>query len=300
MSFLEKLRMTFRLARQMRAAQREGLSREDAMERAVLSLIDQQLEPLRSPQRSSSLPGEVAGIWRDPEANSDEALLEPTTSLEIGVVQISLLRQMHFTWETAEVGAPMLDPDRPYGTAGLIDQLRAHFAGETDTAIARRHVEMMHVLQVTLSRGYLDPGHYTVQNLYPRKHREALGGGAEFTDADLGWIGDRTVRVTEQNLKLLRELSLRWPPPSDCETRLKGSEFPAAAIDPKRPYGDMTAYMIDMARILDCLPPAPADGIFRPDAALADDLHRLHLQMLPVLQAFVEHARLEPGTYPRY
>jgi hypothetical protein len=49
----------------------------------------------------------------------------------------------------------------------------------------------------------------------------------------------------------------------------------------KRPFGDMSAFEIDMARIIGQEPPA-SDPHF----------NRLYLEMWPALQAFVQHAEI--------
>jgi hypothetical protein len=53
----------------------------------------------------------------------------------------------------------------------------------------------------------------------------------------------------------------------------------------KRPFGDMTAFDVDMANILGL--PRP------PERGLDPVLERLYWEMWPALQTFVEHARLE-------
>ena len=80
------------------------------------------------------------------------------------------------------------------------------------------------------------------------------------------------VVVTAEHLKLLRNAV--W----ECSME-----------DPKRPYGDMTYFEIDMARILGI--PLAAGGRPRPqDERRLDQLHR---ETLPALQAFLLYARIE-------
>jgi hypothetical protein len=291
----EKMRIFFRMMKLIYAAHRGG---PDKVGQAIEKYVDDEFKELFTGIRRplSGVPPAVAAHWRDPEGAADAANTATRRSfradpLAITVPHISLLRHMHFTWDPAETGAPMLDPERPYGTAALLEQLRGMFPGEEDHATAQRHVEMMFVLERALAHGFLDPGDYAVQNLYPRKQRSALSGADGLSDADLGWIDARTVRVGEQHIKLLRAICVRWPSTSECEDRLARNVFPAASCDAKRPYGDMTAYMVDMTRIL---------GLLDSDLSASSDndsLHLLHLQMLPVMQVFVEHCRLEPDTY---
>ncbi len=87
---------------------------------------------------------------------------------------------------------------------------------------------------------------------------------------------EKTLEITENHLKLLRHTC--WE---------NGS------VNVKRPYGDMTAFVIDMADILDF--PTNSDGNLSENDGKY--LIKLHEQLLFVLQAFLEHANLSPGKY---
>jgi hypothetical protein len=96
---------------------------------------------------------------------------------------------------------------------------------------------------------------------------------------------DRTFLFTSAHRALLKQLRFGWPRPSRI------SIFPAwggqivPVVNFKRPFGDMSAFDIDMAAILGL--PRPVDnGKFDPA------LWRLYTEMLPALQAFVEHAQI--------
>ena len=73
--------------------------------------------------------------------------------------------------------------------------------------------------------------------------------------------------------------------------------------DPKRPYGDMTFFEIDMATILGITADGPpsAEQLGERDFSPAQLQHfaELHEQMEPVLQVFLLHARLAPGHFVR-
>jgi hypothetical protein len=197
----------------------------------------------------------------------------------------------------------MLDPERPYGRADLLAQLAEVFATDDADALARRHVEMLLVLARALKHGVLQPGRYRLRNIGANDVRDAMRGYGDaegLGDADLGLDADGAVAVTDEHLKLLRNIEIRWPSSSECEERLEDGAYPAAAADPKRPYGDFTYIEVDVARILGCLPPPPEGddpAVFTPEPALARHLQRLHWQMLGAMQAFVENAEIAPGVY---
>lgn len=181
-------------------------------------------------------------------------------------------------------------------------QLAEVFETDDTDALARRHVEMLFVLARTLKHGVLQPGRYALRNVGADDVHAAMqgyGGAEGLSDADLGFAADGSVLLTEEHLKLLRSIEIRWPSQWECDERLDGGGYPSATADPKRPYGDYTYIEIDMARILGCLPPPDGDApaVFEPEPALAHHLQRLHWQMLGAMQAFVENACIAPGVY---
>ncbi|WP_395307620.1 hypothetical protein V4U86_19685 [Mycobacterium sp. AMU20-3851] len=97
----------------------------------------------------------------------------------------------------------------------------------------------------------------------------------------------------------MRGIEIRWPSEYDCEDRLAAGEYPAAAADSKRPYGEYTFIEVDMARILGELPPGDGAAIFEPGPDLTRRLQRLHWQTLVAMQVFLERMTLAPGRYGR-
>lgn len=307
----ERLKFVLGFAGAYRRARKTGASREDAKIAAARQMIDTHLGPgaAGAAAERPALPAEAAELWTDPAP----AFTSPESSgdggwfghgpFEITAPHIALLRQMRFSWDGAERGAPMLDPARPYGRADVLAQLAEVFPGDDAGALARRHVEMFLVLARALRHGALQPGRHALSNIGPDDVRAAMRGYGDaqgLSDADLGLDGTGAVAVGEEHLGLLRNIEIRWPSQWEAEERLDDGAYPAAAADPKRPYGDYTYIEVDMARILGRLPPPPAgDGpaVFQPEPALAEHLQRLHWQMLGAMQAFVENAEIAPGTY---
>ncbi len=84
---------------------------------------------------------------------------------------------------------------------------------------------------------------------------------------------------------------------ADDITLLRRTSWRHFAIDGKRPYGDFTNFPIDMAQALGIPVTINAEGY----AALAPDAEArmlaLHEKSQFVLQAYIEHARLEPGHW---
>ncbi|MCE1236558.1 MAG: hypothetical protein LWW93_09390 [Hyphomicrobiales bacterium] len=84
---------------------------------------------------------------------------------------------------------------------------------------------------------------------------------------------------------------------ADQVALLKGAHWKQGIIDCKRPYGDYTHFEIEMAKILG-LPVGRDDhGRDTLSPEVEKRLAGLHRDMLDVVQAYVEHAELEPGAW---
>lgn len=95
----------------------------------------------------------------------------------------------------------------------------------------------------------------------------------------------KTFTVTDEHLKLARRMEVRYE---------DDIEFGAAAIDPKRPYGNSDVYG-DMREILGRETPDEDDGW----NVGADEqyLHALHKEMATVLQIALRTGSFEAGEY---
>lgn len=290
-----------------RRSRRDGAEHEAALRAATDSVFA---------RPRADIPEVVAALWRDP---ADECALTDGSwfgdgSLAITDAHVALLKQSRLGWDGAENGAPMLDPRRPYGREDLLTQLQEVFGTGAAEEMARRHVEMYFVLARALKHGALVPGRYPLGNIALSDVRAALRGYDGLSDDDLGVDADGYVSLTDDHLKLLRGIEIRWPSQYDCDDRLGAGEYPAAAADAKRPYGDFTHKEVDMARLLGELPaaptvqspgslrscPPPEPATFDPSPELALRLQRLHQQMLVAMQVFLEQMELAPATYALY
>ncbi|MCV7289188.1 hypothetical protein H7J87_28065 [Mycolicibacterium wolinskyi] len=297
----ERVKYMVGFAGAYRRSRSAGADHFDALDTAARDMMLRKLDGRDEPTADQTLPEPVAEIWRDPESTcalADGAWFGDG-SIEITSRHIGLLRQMRFGWDGAERGAPMLDPKQPYGRTDLLAQLGEVFESDDARELARRHVEMFFVLARALRHGELSPGRYPLGNIGPDDVRRAMRGYPDVTDADLGLDADGQVTISDDHVRLLRAIDIRWPSEYDCEDLLAIGRYPAAAADPKRTYGDFSFIEVDMARVLDVLPPPPLDGpaVFEPSPELAARLQRLHWQMLVAMQVFVEHGNLAPGVY---
>ncbi|MGV0805909.1 hypothetical protein [Mycolicibacterium setense] len=299
---LDRLKFMVGFAGAYRRSRSAGADHGEALDTAARDMMLRKMGVAdEDAATAKKVPAPIAAIWLDPESACSlaDGAWFGDGSFEITPRHIDLLRQMRFGWDGAERGAPMLDPKQPYGRPDLLKQLGETFETDDDADLARRHVEMFFVLSRALKHGALEPGRHPLRNISADDVRRAMRGYG-VTDTDLGLDADGQVAITADHLQLLRDIDIRWPSTSDCEDRFAAGEYPAAAGDPKRPYGDFTFIEVDMARILGVLPPADDTGVFEPSPELADRLQRLHWQMLVAMQVFAEQADLAPGVYRLY
>lgn len=76
---------------------------------------------------------------------------------------------------------------------------------------------------------------------------------------------------------------------------LKGAFWRSGMIDGKRPYGNYTHYTIDMAHLLGRHVWNDESGYARISGEAEKELQHQHRMMTAVLQAYIEHATIEPG-----
>ena len=139
--------------------------------------------------------------------------------------------------------------------------------------------------QILVDLGELPAGQYTYDS-------PIIGddlGGEPFVEHERVEVQGTqvTIEVRDDHLKLLRAANTRFFDDGGRDIGL--------VIDPKRPYGDMTSFELDMASILG-VKPEQGDEFSEAQMARFDALHE---EMQPVLQVFLRRARLEPGRFER-
>ncbi|GLS44495.1 hypothetical protein [Methylobacterium brachythecii] len=205
------------------------------------------------------------------------------TTFELTLERIALIRRMAVAWDGTESGAPIIHPDAPYGSTDRDGDIE-NVTGD-DEGLDEEHRALGDALEVFVQNAVLRPGRYQYHNplakLAPSEVFDL------FRDEVTGETPEQiSFEVTPEHLKLIPNLALRW----DDENDVPG-------VDPKRPYGAMTWYTVEMAVHLGEAPPKDDEG----RAILSDEqeerLMRLHREMQPVLQIFLRSADLAPGMF---
>jgi len=228
-------------------------------------------------------------VWR---VYAAPALAPPAISAK----HIAALRQLRFAWDTRiESGGPVVDPWTPYGSESMAGDLGPIIGTRDLVAIARFHREVSTVLIEALEKCDLADGQYRLCHLdnarmEQRLRRDLAGLPTERIEAVVAQLPrlnpDSHFEFTDQHRRLLRELRFEWPDRRKMWIVAR-SGYPAPTMHFKRPFGDMTAFDIDMANILGR--PSP------PENQLDPVLERLYWEMWPALQTFVEHAAIRTG-----
>jgi hypothetical protein len=212
---------------------------------------------------------------------------------------IAALRKLRFAWNTLiESGGPIVDPWTPYGSENMAVDLGPIIGTSDRVAIARFHREVSAVLIEALQHCELADGQYHLAHLdnawmEQRLRRDLAGLPPERIEAVVAQLPrldpDGQFRFTDQHRRLLRELRFEWPQ-RQLLWIVARTGYPVPSVHFKRPFGDMTAFDVDMAQILGR--PLP------PTHALDPVLERLYWEMWPALQAFVEHASIAASDAP--
>jgi hypothetical protein len=211
---------------------------------------------------------------------------------------LAAIRKLRFTWDAlVESGGPIVDPLAPYGSSDIADDLGPIIGTRNMEAVAKFHIEVARALSWALENGVLPEGRYPLAHLDNASIEHAMMRGTERLSAiQIAQIRseiprlnpDRTFVFTTVHRELLKNLRFGWPRPTLLAIFPRWGGQVVLIVNFKRPFGDMSSFDIDMAAILG-LPHPAADGQFDPA------LWHLYAEMLPALQAFVEHAQIAVG-----
>jgi hypothetical protein len=215
---------------------------------------------------------------------------ETGTDLEISPEHLSCLRRLRFIWvPNIESGGVFVDPEAPFGSPNAYDDLAQAVPGKSLPELRRLYGEVMIRLPEFTERAKLAPGSYILPAADVLRLKKNTDGG------DSGIAGDGSFRFTSEHAKLIG--AVRWWYGEghrfsfDFDASVEPQDGPywrAAAVNFKRPFGDMTYFELDMAEILG----VELDPDEELDPAQEERLLGLYKQMHVALQVFVLHAVL--------
>ena len=203
------------------------------------------------------------------------SLLLAVSMFKMTNTHLTLLRHSVVMWAPVEAGAPgvLISPLLTGDAGGLSDAAYADIARRAGLAnVDKRRIdqlvsEMPEAFEQLIEHGNLAPGTYR----YDNPLADVPWAANMLPDELVNLAKDKVVsfQFTKRHAKLLR--NARWG---------------AMMMNPKRPYGDMTLFELDMATILG-------------EKLDEKRLWKLHTETLSALQVYLQYAKLEPGEYPR-
>lgn len=216
-----------------------------------------------------------------------------TDTFTLTETHLQLIRNAIVAWAPIEAGAPavlcsplLVTEESEHQSAALYTDVAARAGlklGSPPSDADRSRIdellrELPQALAQFVQHASLRPGEYS--------YRNPLAGDLKGARAPGGAPGNPpetvTFAYTADHAKLLRHANWR-----------------GLFMDPKRPYGDMTFFELDMAEILGESLPLGRDGAPSFAPGQQERYDRLHAEMLEALQVFLVHAQMRPGIYPR-
>lgn len=210
--------------------------------------------------------------------------------------QLMLIRKARLGWNTAEIGAPQLDLAQPYTGGATPQHLTALMGDEaTDMQKAGFLILMVSAFASFCREAQIAPGSYVLDNIDAAHVAAAAGHDAERA----GWFGlnsDNSFTLTDELITLVRHLQWEWPDEDDMGDVLYKGELAGPTVDPKRPYGDMSYFQLDIHRILGWPKDAQtAEGYVKLTDAQQEAAIELHFKVMLAAQTMIEHGQLEVG-----
>lgn len=247
--------------------------------------------------------GDLGYGVRTPPALDDEAinaLMEPEwedlypENFQLTQKQVDLIRKARIGWGTAEMGAPMLDIYRPYFGGPTARHLELLLGDEAfDMEKAEFLISMVSAFSSFCRDAAIEPGIYTLQNIDAEDVAAAAGRDPKRMD----WFGlneDGTFTLTADLIALVRNLQWDWADEDDMADVLHEGELPSPMVDPKRPYGDMSYFQLDIHRILGWKTELKTqEGYVQLTDAQEVAASDLHFRTMLAAQVVLEHGNVE-------
>ncbi len=210
---------------------------------------------------------------------------------EITNDHLKLLRKLRLTWLNCEAGAAAVHYDKRYGTSQVYKDMAEAIGFKAPGALNQDEKNRLDRLDAELSdyacavfllNARIVPGLYAIKNTliqdFPDGKFMINEDGAG--EMEIPQAKTYQFKLSDEHLKLIRRSNWR----SFC-------------IDPKRPYGDMGYFYIDMADALGIELFKSDDGKAILAAGQKEHFDRLHGEMPFALRAFFQYGELPPGKY---
>ncbi len=208
--------------------------------------------------------------------------------------QLMLIRKARLNWNITEIGAPQLNLEQPY-VGGPTPQHLTDILGDAahDMEKAEFLIAMVQAYSTFCANAKIEAGTYQINNVSVEDVAIASGNDKERT-AWFGQNADGSFDLTDDLIALVRNMQWEWPDEDDMGDVLYRGEIAGPTVDPKRPYGDMSYFQLDIHRILGWpTEQKTEDGYVKLTESQEEAAMDLHFRTMLAAQVIVEHARME-------
>lgn len=205
---------------------------------------------------------------------------------------VTLIGQIRLSWNGTEAGAPQCHPVPGFTGGSAPDLVRDFLGNVDDDHVAEFMVSLLPAMGVFTSQAKLEPGRYTLRNMSAALLEESKRG---LRDADTLFAisEDMQVDIEADDIALARAAMWEWPYEDDMLAALRRGDIAGPTVDPKRPYGDMSYYALDVHRVLGWpIEARDVDGFIQITDAQEQEATRLHFRQLGVMQALLEYGEI--------
>lgn len=190
--------------------------------------------------------------------------------LQVNQALLDSVRRLHVFWIPCEAGAPYL-------YAGELPDSMAEF----EDVPTETQLETLKAAEILLKAGSLQTKSYRLNNFWKRYYADGCPIGADtICNIEIPSEDFIDFEVSMDHLKLLSALNFR-----------------EGQVNPKRPYGDMTFYYLDIASVLGRPILRGTDGQLQFSEGDYNEMDKMHGEMLFVTQAFLCYGDLAEGRY---
>gem|GEM_PF-3353770 len=284
----KKLSSAFKLYKSVRENQKAGLSYEDALQASTDNMLDEMFGDTDTSDTVVSIPEEAEAYFEDSSRDYYWSLYD-TKPEPLTQKYLNLFRIVRLDWDGAESGAACFDSVAPFGDSSPLELMAEKFGSGTIEEQAKAHTRFAFSLNRFFETVQIEPGFYSLKNLTADDIRQKLSGyNLDASKTSFGLTDDGRVNLTEEMIAILRQTSWEW----SLHAFEDFGAWPGPAIDPKRPYGDMSNWEVEMAKMLDLPLTKNDEGYVETSQEQNAQLFNYHLSQLACAQAILEHGSL--------
>jgi len=284
----KKIRSAFKLYKSVRQNQKAGLSYEEALQASANDMLDDMFGDTELSERKVPIPEQAEAYFEEESRDYFWALYDAEPEA-LTQSHLDLYRLTRLDWNGAEAGAACVDSAAPFGDLSPLDLMAEKFGSDTVIEQTEAYIRFAFSFSKFFETVKIEPGLYPLENLTADDIRQKFSGyDLDPSETSLGLTEDGRVNVTQEMIAILRQTTWDW----SLHAFEDFGAWPGAAVDPKRPYGNMTNWEVEMAQMLGLSLKKNDEGYFEVSEEQGAQLFGYHLGQLACAQAILEHGSL--------